>query len=117
MKGTIEINGLRVFARHGVLAQERQVGNLFEVTAHLVYPMEEAMRRDDLDGTLNYADAVEVIRREMSVSSALLENVAMRIKAALVARFPLIESGWIRVAKITPPIAVELDSVAIKIEW
>lgn len=117
MKGTVEINGLRVFARHGVLAQERQVGNLFEVTAHLVYPMERAMQHDDLDGTLNYAEAVEVIRDVMSTPSALLENVAMRIHAALTARFPLIEGGCIRVAKITPPIAAELDSVAVKIEW
>lgn len=117
MKGTVEINGLRIFARHGVLPQERQVGNLFEVTAHLVYPMDDAMAHDALDGTLNYAEAVEVITQVMSTPSALLEHVAMRIKSALVAGFPLIEGGYIRVAKITPPITAELDSVAVKIEW
>lgn len=53
----------------------------------------------------------------MSEPSALLEHVAMRIKTALTGRFPLIQGGFIRVAKITPPIAAELDSVAIKIEW
>lgn len=57
MKGTVEINGLRIFARHGVLPQERQVGNLFEVSAHLVYPMDRALEHDDLGGTLNYAEA------------------------------------------------------------
>ncbi|MDE5668281.1 MAG: dihydroneopterin aldolase [Duncaniella sp.] len=117
MKGTVEINGLRIFARHGVLPQERQVGNLFEVSAHLVYPMDRALEHDDLDGTLNYAEATEVITDVMSEPSALLEHVAMRIKNALTDRFPLIEGGSIRVAKITPPIAAELDSVAIKIEW
>lgn len=117
MRGIVEINGLRVFARHGVASQERLVGNLFEVTAHLVYPMDDAMAHDRLDGTLNYAEAVEVIEDVMSTPSALLENVAMRIKTALTGRFPLIEGGYIRVAKITPPIAAELDSVAVKIEW
>lgn len=117
MRGTVEINGLRIFAHHGVLSQERQVGNIFEVTAHIVYPMGDAMVYDKLDGTLNYAEAVEVIEDVMSTPSALLENVAMRIKTALTGRFPLIEGGYIRVAKITPPIAAELDSVAVKIEW
>lgn len=117
MRGTVEINGLRIFARHGVLPQERQVGNLFEVSAHLVYPMDRALEHDDLDGTLNYAEATEVITDVMSVPSALIEHVAMRIKNALTDRFPLIEGGSIRVAKITPPISAELDSVAIKIEW
>lgn len=117
MKGTVEINGLRLHARHGVLAQERQVGNIFEVTARLVYPMERAMLHDDLDGTLNYAEAVGVIRKVMAEPSALLEHAARRIYEALMARFPLIESGSIRVAKITPPIPAELDSVAITVEW
>lgn len=117
MKGTVEINGLRIFARHGVMLQERQVGNMFEVTAHLVYPMERAMEHDELDGTLNYAEAVGVIREVMDTPSALLEHVGMRICKALTERFPLIEGGSIRVAKITPPIAAELESVAIKIEW
>lgn len=117
MKGTVEINGLRVFARHGVLDRERLVGNLFEITAHLSYPMDEAMMYDRLDGTLNYAEAVEVITQVMSEPSALLEHVAMRIKKALYDRFPQIAGGYIRVAKITPPIAGELESVAVKIEW
>ncbi len=117
MKGTVEINGLRIFARHGVLPQERQVGNLFEVSAHLIYPMDRALEHDDLGGTLNYAEATGVIAEVMSEPSALLEHVAMRIKTALTGRFPLIQGGFIRVAKITPPIAAELDSVAIKIEW
>lgn len=117
MKGTVEINGLRLFAHHGVMAQERVTGNEFELTIHLQYPMSKAMEEDDLDGTLNYAEAVSVARQVMTVPSALLEHVAWRLKDALMKRFPLIEGGMIRLAKITPPIPAELDSVAVRIEW
>ena len=36
MKGIIEINGLRLFARHGVFEEERINGNTFELTVHLL---------------------------------------------------------------------------------
>ncbi len=39
MKGTIEVNGLRLFARHGVYEEERVNGNTFELSVHLVYPI------------------------------------------------------------------------------
>lgn len=115
--GTVEVNGLRLFARHGVMPQERVTGNIFEVSVHLRYPMERAMTDDALEGTLNYAEAVGIIRQCMDVPSALLENVAWRIAEALTAAFPEISGGMVRVAKITPPIAAELQDVAVRIEW
>ena len=38
MTTTIEVNALRVYAHHGVMPQERAVGNEFEVTVHVKYP-------------------------------------------------------------------------------
>ncbi|MCM1521325.1 MAG: dihydroneopterin aldolase [Muribaculaceae bacterium] len=117
MTGTIEINGLRLMARHGVDPQETRVGNLFEVSVRLRYPLEEAAATDDVGSTLNYAEAIEVIKLEMEIPSALLEHVASRIRSALLKKFPLIEGGMVRVSKITPPVPAELSSVAIVLEW
>lgn len=117
MKGSIEINGLRMYARHGVAKQELIVGNLFEVSVSLDYPFEKAMEHDSIAETLNYAEAVDVIKGIMSVPSRTLENVVWRLRAALVERFHLIEGGTIRISKITPPISVELRDVAVKITW
>lgn len=117
LSGNIEINGLRLFGRHGVMPQERAVGNIFEVTAHLRYPIFEAAATDALGSTLNYAEVVEVIMREMRTPSALLEHVASRIRLALLEAFPLIEGGMIRVAKTAPPIPCQLADVAVRIEW
>lgn len=117
MTGTIEINGLRLFARHGVYEQERELGNKFEVTAHLHYPIEGAMESDDLTSTLNYAEAVNVITEVMAIPSKLLENVAYRIHKALMEKFPSISGGTIKISKLNPPIPAELKDVAVIIEF
>ncbi|MCM1164105.1 MAG: dihydroneopterin aldolase [Muribaculaceae bacterium] len=114
---TIEINGLRLFGRHGVGAQERQVGNIFEVTAHLRYPLDDALDSDNLNHTLNYAEAIGIIKTEMQTPSDLIEHVAGRIRNALLRKFPQISGGMLRVAKITPPVTAELKNVAIRLEW
>lgn len=118
MNVTIEINGLYVRANHGVMAQERVVGNDFEVDLRLVYPSAEAVESDRLDATLNYAEVVDEVKRVMAEPSELLEHVVGRLRRALMARFPRIESGMIRVAKLSPPIAgAKLHSVAVKLSW
>lgn len=117
MKCSIEINGLRLFALHGVMEQERLVGNLFEVTVEIFYPFQQAVKEDNLEGTLNYAAAVDVIRSEMEIPSLTLEHVAGRICRTLMEKFPLIEGGSVKITKLTPPIAAELDGVAVKISW
>ena len=76
MTTSVYIDKLRIFARHGVLPQERTVGNTFEVSVRLDFNALRAMISDSIDDTVNYAEAVEIIRGEMSMPSQLLENVA-----------------------------------------
>lgn len=114
---TIEINKLRIRARHGVLVQERIVGNIFEITAHLHYPIDEAIETDDISTTLDYAEVVDVIKGDMEHPAQLLEHVAGRLRATLLEKFPNISGGKLRIAKITPPISTQLESVAVTLEW
>lgn len=115
---TIEINRLRLRSCHGVMAQERIVGNDFEVSVRLVYPASDAVRTDRLESTLNYAEVCDVIKSVMARHSSLLEHVCGRLRDALTERFPLISSGRIRVAKLNPPIeATQLESVAVELVW
>ena len=117
MTFTIEINNMRIHARHGVMEQERRVGNLFEVTVHLTYPITGEKVTDSLDGTINYAEVTDIIRREMACPSRLLEHVAFRLRQALTSHFPQTTSGTIRVAKLTPPLGAQLTSAAATLRW
>lgn len=115
---TIEINKLLIHARHGVMDQERTVGNDFRVSARLVYPAGMAVESDKLDGTLNYAEACEEIRKVMATPSALLEHVCGRLRISLTERFPKIICGSVRVEKLNPPIpGTQMESVAVELSW
>ncbi len=118
MKATITIDRLRLRAFHGVGSQERRVGNVFEISVSLVYPPAlKAVMSDNVDDTLNYADAVEIIRKVMSEPSDLLEHVAGRIRSALLSAYPAIESGRITVVKLAPPVSAEMAAAAFTLEF
>lgn len=118
MKATIEVDGLRLMGRHGVLGQERTVGNIFEVSLSLVYPPAlRAVASDSVDDTLNYASAIEIVKKVMSEPSALLEHVAGRIHADLLAAYPEIESGRITVSKLAPPVSAELTAARFILDF
>ncbi len=115
---TVEVNALRVYAFHGVLPQERVVGNEYEVTLHVDLEADEAVKSDELAGTISYADLVEIINDEMMEPSNLLEHVAGRIQRAVTDRWSGIRSGAVRIAKLTPPIAgSQMASAAVKLRW
>lgn len=118
IKTTIEIDRLLIHAHHGVIPQERLVGNDFEVSLRLIYPAHSAVDNDCIDGTLNYATACDVVREVMAEPSNLLENVCGRLQRALMKRFPLIESGTVKVAKLHPPIpSAQMQQVAVELTW
>lgn len=114
---TVEIEGLRLYARHGVMEQERVVGNLFEVSLTLRCASDEAGRDDDLASTINYADVIDTVRGIMDRPVKLLECVAWRIRDAVSARWPEVAGGCIKVRKLTPPCGVSLHHVGVTLTW
>lgn len=100
----IEILGLRLFGHHGVLEQERTVGNEFIVDIVINYPADHAAETDDITSTLNYADVVDVAKAAFGEPANLIEAVALRIACALRRQWPRIHNGTVSVAKVTPPI-------------
>ncbi|MDE6652442.1 MAG: dihydroneopterin aldolase [Paramuribaculum sp.] len=117
MRGTIEIDSLRLHACHGVAEQERIVGNIFDISVSLAYPVDKAVETDNIEDTLNYAAVIQVIKKEMKIPSLLLEHVAGRIVKALINEFPLISGGRIKLTKVTPPCGAELKGVSVILEW
>ena len=69
------LKGVRFHAFHGVLPQERTVGNDFMVDLRIGYPLEQAIASDEVTDTLNYATVYETVKREMSIPSQLIEHV------------------------------------------
>lgn len=104
----ISLNDLRFHAHHGVMPQEREVGAEFSLTLRLyIYECEaqDALFDDKLDGTVNYAEVYDLVKKEMSTPSALLEHVAARIAKSLIRAFDKIHKVDVSLTKCAPPIA------------
>ena len=110
MTGNITLQQMRFHAHHGVMPQERQVGNDFEVTVSLQYPLDKAAMNDDLADTLNYAEVYATVAAEMATPSQLLEHVAGRIIRALRTRF-------VAVSKLTPPFKCQMAAVTVTLSF
>lgn len=104
---------MKFYAYHGVLEQERRVGNTFVVDLTLTAPLEKAVQSDQLEDTINYAEVYELTKQEMNIPSQLLEHVAGRICRALRHHFPQIEQIEIRVSKLNPPFGGDVHSVSV----
>lgn len=112
---TITLDSLRFYAYHGVGAQERVVGNEFEVTVSVEIP---PVYTDDLSATVSYADIAAIVGEEMAEPSDLIEHVAVRIRAAIMERLPAVIGGGVTVVKHKPPIpGVQLASASVTLRW
>ncbi len=111
----IIIDRQRVFARHGVLPQEREVGAYFYVSATVETGDNPSMMSDRLSDTVSYADMAQCINEEMACPSQLLEHVAWRIATAMLQRFAGVQSATVRVIKENPPMGVECQGAGVEI--
>ena len=101
----IELCDITFHAYHGVLPEERRLGNTFIVNLTLETDISQAMKSDNLSHTINYAEAYDIVKREMDIPSLLLEHACGRIATALLDHFSTLQRVEVRLAKKNPPIA------------
>jgi len=114
VSSNIELKNLRFHSYHGVTEKERQIGSNFKVQLNVFFnPLAWAFEKDELGGTVNYAEVYETVAEEMQRPSKLIENVAWRIAKALFSRFEIINVIEISVEKENPPISADCKSASI----
>lgn len=115
MSSKIYLRNVRFHAFHGVLQQEGIVGNDYLVNLVLDYDFSSALKTDDLQGTLNYAEVYQKVREEMAVPSKLLEHVAGRIAHRLFSDFPEIQKLQLSITKVNPPMGADSDGAGVEV--
>lgn len=111
----IHLDGIRVFAHHGVYDQEKQRGQVFLIDVHIAIDLSRAGTSDDLDHTIHYGELADaIVRRASNERWDLIERVAERT-AALVLEDGRVESVRVRVHKpeVTLPTPVAAVSVTV----
>lgn len=111
---TVSLDGIRLFARHGVMTQERTVGGSFTLSLRMRCDIGRAMLTDSVADTVDYGRAATIAREVMDEPSLLLERVAYRIADRLLTEFPLISSVTVRLTKDVPPIGLDCDGATVE---
>lgn len=120
MKATsmyIYLEGVRLFAHHGIDPQETVVGANFIVDLRLKTDFTHAAQTDELDGTVSYADIHETVKEEMKIPSKLLEHVCERIGQRLFNEFPSIIEISIRLSKENPPMGGDCKNIGVEVHY
>ena len=112
----ISIEKMEFYAYHGCFEEERKIGTWFSVDMSMEVDTSKAEMSDNLDDTVNYQAVYQVVKREMMVSSKLLEHVARRILTAVQKEFPTISYAWIKIKKMNPPLGGKMESVSVESE-
>ncbi len=112
----ILVPGLRALGVHGVLPEERQRPQPFEVDLELFVDARAAGESDDLVDTVDYAAVCEAVSRVVSTESyLLLERLAARI-AEVCNADPRVHKAVVEVRKLHPPVRAQVRHVAVRIE-
>lgn len=115
MKGKIELCGMKFFARHGCLEEERINGNEFVVDLSCRCNLKKACMSDSLEDTVDYGLIYKAVASQMERPSNLLENVAWRILRSVKQACPALEDISVSVSKKNPPVGGECEWSRISI--
>ncbi|MFQ5524070.1 MAG: dihydroneopterin aldolase [Acidimicrobiia bacterium] len=116
MTDRIELRGIEVYARHGVLASEQETAQVFriDVAAHL--DLSRPGATDRLGDTVDYGTLATEIREVVGGEShALIERVASRVAEVVLTHEP-IQRVVVTIHKPDAPVDVALEDVAVTIE-
>lgn len=109
----IHLKGLQIKAFHGVLPQERIVGNHYEVNLSLACDISLAAQTDKVEHTINYAEVFEEVKTTMEKPCCLIEKVAANIGQNLFYRFPTITKITVEVIKKNPPMGANCAGASV----
>ena len=92
------------------------MGGEYSVSLTVEADLTEAIRTDDVADTINYAAVYEIVKREMTVPSKLLEHVAGRIGQRAMETFERITTLTIRVTKVNPPMGADCKGASVELK-
>ena len=114
-KYTIELRDVHLFAHHGVMQQEREIGAWFTIDLELEVNDCCCSESDLIDNTVSYADVYEILKEEMRHPSNLLENVCNRISKKIYDKFRQVDAINVTLCKDTPPMGGDRLKAAVRL--
>lgn len=110
----ITITGLKIFAHHGVLAEETNNGQDFYVNAKLFYDMSKAMQTDEVMDAVHYGEVCQVMTDFLQKNTyKLLERAVAETMKAVLSAFPMLDGVEMELCKPNAPIPLPFENVSV----
>src|SRR5215212_6317028 len=117
LKGTVSLEGIEFFARHGLYDFEKEQGNTFIVDLFITTSYLPGQLYS-LDTTVDYEKVFAVLDEVMQQPEALLESVAHKACLAITNQFNNIETLKIKMRKKNPPVKnAKIAHSAFELVW
>ena len=110
---TIRLKNIKIYAFHGCLLEEGQIGSDYLVNLSVRGSLNKAIKSDELKDTIDYVGLQRTVVEEMEVRSKLLEHVGQRIIDKILTKELLVNYVKVTVAKVNPPIGGDVAEVSV----
>lgn len=112
----ISIKGLEIYANHGVLKEERELGQRFVISCDMYLDTRKAGLADNLDETIDYGKICFRMERFLTEHTyKLIETAAEELAKELLYTVPRLEALDLEIEKPWAPIGLPLQTVSVSI--
>lgn len=102
------------FGFHGVMTEEKTLGQKFFVDCILTLDLDKAGQTDDVNETVSYADVYETIKEILEGPSLdLIEAVAKQIVDQILLKYPKVQEVSVEVKKPEAPVRGQFDYFSV----
>jgi 7,8-dihydroneopterin aldolase/epimerase/oxygenase len=112
----IELRGLRALGTHGVLPEERERAQPFEIDVAIEVDLRAAGSSDELSDTVDYGTVADAVAAAVAgPHTNLIEHLAERVAKVVLDASPRSTATTVSVRKLRPPVAVHMDSAGVTV--
>lgn len=114
--GMIHLPNMRFYTYNGVFDEEKKLGQQIAVDVTVHYPIETAVKDDDLSTTISYVDVYQRVEAIVTTSQFnLMESLANALLVALLTQFPQVDKIGVAVHKDYIPLPGIYDPFIIQV--
>lgn len=116
MNDRLDLTGIEVYAKHGVLEHEQEKAQVFKVDVTAYTDLSRPGETDDLSDALDYSElALEVREAVGSESYKLIETVAAKVSDVVMSH-PQVVRSVVTIHKPAAPIDVVFEDVSVTVD-
>lgn len=112
----IIMNHMGFYGFHGVLEEEKSLGQKFYVDVELSLDLSQAGKTDSVEHTVSYADVYDDVKYFVeSARYNLIEALGENICNMILAKYPEVQEAMVRIKKPEAPVRGIFDYFAVEI--